>query len=173
MDGRRESIDGRRGGGDGLDDRGRCDVDDDPIPLEGLATRTLLTVGERARVGVEGLEARGAIEEECARGDIGRGAPGVSWGWGGAIRTLARVDGVVEGLARDADEETAGTGTGTDFEDLCLVPGFGFWLGSSFAENVGLYTSLAVGCRLIRRVRERVGETKPSVLEEEEALTVD
>lgn len=56
-----ESTDGRRGVGDGLDDRGRWDADDEPIPLEGVTTRTLLVLGERAPVGVDGLDARAVV----------------------------------------------------------------------------------------------------------------
>lgn len=49
-------------------------MEDELIPLAGLATLTLAAVGDRARMGVEGLAARaaGVPAFDDARGDIGR-----------------------------------------------------------------------------------------------------
>ena len=169
---REESKEGRRGGGDGLDESGRFEDDAEAWVLEEEGTRTLFTLGERARVGLEGLRARGAGDADCCRTVEGRCE--VEGRRVGDVPLRAGVGEAREAcrsfVATEDDDGEVGMGMGVDLVDLWRVTGGGPDLGSSLAEKgEGIDGSLEDGCKLTRRARGRVGDTRLSTLEEEEA----
>lgn len=161
-------------------ERGRCDVDEDDRPRwDGVTTRVRVD-GDRGRIGLEARDelsgglVRGrcpelaAALEECRaswpRDPEGVGVVGVSGGLGSSLVGRAGVPLLDEGILM-----------GWDFVARCRdgsLETIGTWplLRSRFGVNgMGVLTSLCAGCRLGRLVRSRVGETRTSLVEEEDA----